>query len=461
MIQSKMHDCLAELIELGLITEQQYFAAQQHPESAQFQAYISESGHVLAWMVVRNIVPENSLTELLSRRMSPMSDTGHKSREEIIKTAEDYVPRLRQAFNHEALTVLLDELILTKDQLAQAEAKLPSDVAFSSPSEALMWMMLNNLLADNEIAAISDDTEASRAFSPPHKRVEIVDQTSALLEEVQKVTFLAAKKKHWNDLFPGPRWLWVMGFVAFFSYGIWGIFKSDVAPACDAPEVQKSIMDSLFMARIDASRPSYMFSDREDNSAVLPSLRAPHETGYAKVENARGCLASLTLGDIEEPYAYTVKLPSGKKRGYKITRTSPEIVQARYAHIDANGEFGNRAEPVGRAALESAIRDGVKKFNESAGVKLPDTSDREIADLEPKGNCRELAAGNRYSCEVLMERHDPFLSALRGNEMSIVKGDFTIERDRTGTFWHVSKEFATQYLAAIQGARIKTLPILR
>lgn len=472
MIQSKVHGCFAELIELGLITEQQRDAAQQYLESAQFQADITESGHLLARMVVQGIVPDNTLAELFSRRKSPMSGTGYERREGIIKATNDYVSRLKHAFNHEALTILRDELIITSDQFARAEAKLPTDVAFASPAAVLTWMMLSDLLSSEEIAVISADIEATRALSSSGKRVTIVDQTSAMLEEVQKETFRAAKKKYWNDLFPGPRWLWVIGFVAFFGYGAWGISKSKMVPTCDAPEVQQSIVASLLMAHVDAGRSSYIFPGGQHNSAVVPSLLDPRQVGYAKVENARGCLASLKFGDTEEPYAYTIKLASGEKHGYKIAEASPEIVQARYAHINGHGEFGNGAEPVGRAVLESAIRDGMKKFNESVSMISDDSirqwkraslgihdpeKNHEIVDLEPDGNCRELAAGTRYSCEVLMERNGPFLSALSGNGLGIVKGDFTVERDRVGAPWHVSEEFATQYVTAIQRARMEIL----
>jgi hypothetical protein len=472
MIESDVQDCFAELLELELITEQQLDAARQHPDAGKVQADAAGSGPVFAWMVARNIIPEDTLPALFAQWKSDFPIAAFQQRLAVIKVAEECLARLRHSFNHDALSVLLDESIISQEQFERAEAELPDDESFASPAALLTWMVaIGHLLSLEELQAIRHDAEAARAFPNAEQRVAIIAQTNAMLEVLQKAAYRDLKKEFWDNVFPGPRWLWVMGFAAFFGVGIWRILTPTEVPACDDPDMLKSVRRMVLGA--GTGQPGSMYALTRGEEAPVapgPTLSKPHEAGYAKAEEARGCLAGLKFGTVEIPYGYTIRPSDGKKGSYLIAGASPEIVQARYTHIDAEGKFANKAEPVGRTALETAIRDGVDKLNRNEQTTwgalakmrermrmrgqepLPSANperEREIADLEPNGRCQEVVAGTRYTCNVMLERNDPILGSFGRTAITIVTGDFTIERDRADTPWRVSEEFPAEYLAAI------------
>jgi hypothetical protein len=281
-----------------------------------------------------------------------------------------------------------------------------------------------------------------------------------------------AKREFWDNVLPGPRWFWVLGLVAFLGYAMLAVSKPvvvAVVPACDAPEVRNSLNSMLSRATVKERTASYMLAGAEETPAPLqPTLGNLHEAGYAKAEYARGCLASVKIGDMERPYGYTIKISRGGKDKYTVAGATPEIVQARYSHVDAEGKFGESAAPAGRAALAKAIRAGVTKLPSLATMSpemaaavrrvrrnRPSELDdldrtREIDDLEPIGDCLEIVTGTRYACNVILLRNEAFLDPLGRDGIGVVKGDFTIERDGASAPWRVSDAFPEEYRAAIK-----------
>lgn len=113
---------------------------------------------------------------------------------------------------------------------------------------------------------------------------------------------------------------------------------------------------------------------------------AAQEIGYAPATRQRGCSATLELGKERMPYAYTIAPSKGDEGGYTITGAEPAMVEARYGRIGPDGNFGNKAEPVGRDNVERAFRAGVEALHSrgaSARQRLADMRRRRCFSVSP------------------------------------------------------------------------------
>lgn len=160
-----------------------------------------------------------------------------------------------------------------------------------------------------------------------------------------------------------------------------------------------------------------------------------------------------------------------------MTGADLRMIEARFGHINAQGNYAQQAEPIGRAKLEGALRAGVEAFNRNAGRSASDRllqsvlgrhqqrrldsadhdRQREIADVEPLAPCREVAAATRYVCRLLVERNDALLQSLGRAGKQLLEAEFTFERDAGASEWRMSEEFPREFSEAIAQARLSSL----
>ena len=467
MNSSSNQDALSMLYELSLITESQRDLARQHPDASQALAPDFKLGEVLAWMVSRDIVPEEEFLTTAANLMESFSDDALLERESVIDVAQEKLCDIKFMLNHRTLSVLLDEHVITEAQFARIVEALPSDGAFASPAAAMMWIIINDLLSDDEQQAIQTQLEVERTLPSAHSRVAILAETNEKLQEAQAIIHQAAKQQFWDNVFPGGRWLWAAGFVLVFGGFSWYAFSPTPTPACDSSNIVKTVDNMMFAIKI-AARPNIIQHTR----STMHGLRRPREVGYLAAEKIRGCVGAIGIDNSELPYGYTITPSPDNRSEFVVAGTNPEIVMARFGHIDAQGRLANQAEPVGRKNLETAIRAGVFALQEKTGshraldrlreLNQPKSSlittdpkrEREVADLEPIGPCRVLTAGTRYSCDVMLERNDALLAALSGSGLTIVNATFTLERDSEASHWRVSSDFTKEYIEAITRSRL-------
>ncbi len=466
-------DALSKLCELELITEAQRNLALQHKEAHEVLAEPSVLGDVLTWLVARDIVPEEELLAMAGEAPDNMSDAGLQQRQAIIADAQEKLGNLKFNLNLDALTTLRDTGIITEEQFSKIVDELPNEGAFASPAAAMVWITVNDLLTEEELQNIHDQLEKDRSFPSAQERVAILTEADEKLKEYVDTALKLATKAHWDAVLPGPRWMWILGFVVIFGGYIFYLNKPTPTPECSSSEIQATI-NNMFL-RVKWAADSKNPLDAMNQPTGIPRLKNPKEIGYLVATKTRGCVGVIEWTGHETPYGYTIKPSANRGDEFDVAGASPEIVTARFGHIDAEGQLTNQAEPVGRENVDAAIRAGVTQLNQAGGgnellkqmrerMRQPDTKipvnqdrEREIAEIEPLAPCRELIKGKKFSCEVLLERNDAFLAAIGQSSLTIVKGVFTLELNEAGSGWKVSSDFSKEYADAIARSRHATL----
>lgn len=377
--------------------------------------------------------------------------------------------------NRNALATLLEESVISRSQLERAEARLPSDQVFDSPAAALHWMMLasQRLLLRHEVRIIREAAARDAMDPSAARRVAIVAQAEASLAAAGQLP--ARRPDEASGSLSPVSVLRGLAGAAMVGVFAWHLFSAGSAPACVDPDVSRKFAGAILQTQTEAPSPYAMSTATRGDYTSLARLVNQREVGYAKAVKWRGCRASVKVDDALVPVAYVLRPTRDGGGDFEVAGANPDIVSARFSHIDAGGNFSNTAAPVGRAALEQAIRAGVDKLNLNAeagaasarfqmfqqfqraqqphSAHIDPDREREIADLEPNGTCRALAAGTRYTCNVLLERNDLMAAVLGLGGTSVASADFTLERSAAGAAWRVSDDFAAQYQAAKRRSR--------
>lgn len=235
-------------------------------------------------------------------------------------------------------------------------------------------------------------------------------------------------------------------------------------PACDAPEITALVTHLFSSATIDAAAAVYP----PPASAQMPPIPCEvKEVGFARTARVRACTGVADIQGKKTVFAFTVGAPPGEPGGMGIMGADPVLVRARFGNFDANGDFANQAQPIGRDNLNKAFRAGVAALSEGntdAHPGRPSTLQtqlmaerlRDIAQLEPLAPCRESRAGLHYSCRLLVEDNEHLMAAT-GHGFIMLEDDFTFERDAAGKDWRVSAEFPKQYSGAVVKGRLAKL----
>jgi hypothetical protein len=267
-------------------------------------------------------------------------------------------------------------------------------------------------------------------------------------------------------LLPGSPWLWLAGLTLALGGPLWYVLAPAAAPACDAGDTVDTVRRMLLQA------PAPAHADIHPGATPLPAgaptLSEVKEVGYAAGSRVRGCAARLEVHGVRTPYAYTIAPSADDASRFTAGAAAPALVAARFGRIDADGGFGNKAEPLGRDKLERAFRAGVDTLrHDGAGARQIGMLEqmrraaargrgarerlREIAELEPLGACRPLKGGSHYACRLMIERNDPLLAAIGVGSSTILQGDFTFER--AGAAWRVSPAFADELAQTVRRGR--------
>ena len=462
-------DALETLFALNLIDATQKDQAQQNGKIEEALADNSPPAVLLAWMVVQGVVSEEVFQSTAKDLWLKYSGDELKVRKDVVNSAQETLREMKFAINRHTLKTLLQARLIDEVQFERIADALPDDEVLASPAASMLWIIQNELLSAEEYQALRSAGAAELEAPVAEQRAEIL----AELDRLQYAVHKAATKLVLRQIFPGGPWLWAAGGLLFLGWIGWAVFNPKEVPACDSQEIRKTVGSMLFRAGVQAR--SDFLVGRQNLPAGTPELQAPTEVGYLKAEKTRACMGTIVLAESKKPFAYTIT-PSGEENGeYIIAGASEALVQARFGHLDAEGKTPNTAEPIGRASLEAAIRAGVDAFNQNPAnrnanrilertqrYRLQRSSDnpdrdREVADLEPLGSCRALDGGIRYACNVLIERNDPLLAAVGQRSLTIVKAEFSLERNATGDGWQVSPDFANEYVKAIVHSRVDSV----
>ncbi|MDC8759530.1 hypothetical protein [Janthinobacterium fluminis] len=456
------------LISLDLISEAQRDMALAHPQYGEI-ADDADLVRNLLWLLFRGVVSEEQLEEkaaerLLARRMGEAFEERKAVLEQTLKSLHV----LRGSMNRDVLETLHVEGLLDEADRDKALPEVPTGEAFTSPAAALAWMVMTELLEREQFDALQVRVRAERLVDSARERVQIVEDAAEILAKLRKAYYAA----FWRQLLPGSPWLWLAGLAVVVGATSWNMLTPDAAPACDAEATTRSVKGMLFRAQVAAR--SDILHGGLDVPVDRPTLGDIQEIGYAAAKRVRGCAGTLDVHGEKMPYAYTIAPSAVGKDAFTITGADRAMVEARFSHIDADGHFGNKAEPVGRDNVERAFRAGVEALPGAAahgrrermladmrrpGALSPNAPERarEIAELEPLGACRAVKAGTQYACRLLVERNDPLLAAIGVGSTTILRGEFSFERDAGGQGWRMAPGFAEEFAQAIVRGRVDAL----
>jgi len=218
-------------------------------------------------------------------------------------------------------------------------------------------------------------------------------------------------------------------------------------PSCASGAVRESIQLSAWDA-LRAKNPEVV--------PRLPTMLKAQEIGHASARRERGCVATVRAGEELLSYAYIVEPREHRRVKFGVTQAHPLLVTARFGHLDRDGDFGNKAQPVGRDNIERALRSVLDSPNMFTTGTL-------ISQVEPMGSCRFLQEGQRYACDVMLELSNP--SQTRASAFHILQATFIFERDASQSAWRAAGDTYGKYLHAVHEARkmkpvVKTVPTI-
>lgn len=372
-----------------------------------------------------------------------------------------------------ASTPLLDRLladgVIRPDHHAAARQRLGEGAAepWTSLGEALFWLVDEQIVSDEDLAAIGELSVTEAAFAGNATRRQALAEMDALmqrkLEEYERQVRQVALKR----AFPGPRWAWLGGGVIAVAAAGWYLFAPASPPQCDDADVQKTLRASMFTSRIQQMSRNPLAGGAAPADLYLATFADVKEVGYIKPERSRGCTATLKVGEAVSSLAYTIG-PNAKGE-MMIAGADPRVVRARYGQLDASGKPRDVGQPAGAVRLAAAFEQGVAAFDQTSRGEArkaayerqrqrmglpPETDTRTVRNVQPLGDCKELGGG-KWSCRLQAEYRDRLLSAIGRADWQVLEGDFDFVRD--GDTWRVGETFTRQYMDAIVRGRVAEL----
>lgn len=420
-------------------------------ERAADLADLPDPPHQLAWLICRDIVSMEDVRLAFEHVANTCEGAELERNNGILVEALDLLDAMRLETNTEALAALAAAGLITSAEHAQLHPKLPRDTMLPSAAEMFVWIKHSGHLSGQRIKEIRYARRDDNA-----RRNAILDDAEAILGDQR-----AAISAFWDQVLPGPRWLWIAAPVLIISFIVWKSTAVEAAPACDDSEVGHSLQ--RIMLHLDREALTNALLRNSTSSELAPKVGDIEQVGYASAFRTRGCRARISHQGKEYPYAYTIAPEHGDKKQFRVTGASNAIVEARFSRIDEGGRYLNNAAPVGRAELERVLRDAVGQLNGAGpadatllrrakalrlGTQAPDRL-REIAEVEPLAPCRELQAGTAYRCRLLIEYNDPLQDA----STALLDGEFTFQRDGADGRWMAADDFAASFGKALAAAR--------
>lgn len=458
---------LSSMDALGLVSEEQRKAAASHPERASLP-HDAGTADYLVWMVRHRMLSQVELILMVYDGDAGPDDPLHAAREELLAEVLQQVEVFRPGMNAELFDELQANELLTEDERSRA-GQAPIPLVLSSAGVALAHLVACGVLMQTQFDQLRARVQASEVSEEPEESEESEEraqqraQRSRIMDEAD-IALRAIRMNDEEERTEAAHRLMRKAIgqgllVLFIGVGIGAVIYpwKKAVPDCDGTETKQAIYS--------------MFTDIPRRAGVStpvagPSLSQIKEIGYASGPRKRGCTATVNYLGETLPYAYVVSPIEGEQGGFSVGGMSPAIVEARFRKVGDDGEFANKAEPVGRGAVESALRAAIEEMrgpgyppmlaagNRPSGLfnRIDPDRTREIADLEPIGACRTVQPGTKYACRVLIERNDPIRSMI-GAPPEILDGEFNFERASGSNRWIVSDDFQTTYAGAILKAR--------
>jgi hypothetical protein len=443
---------LATLQCAGIITADQHMRAVSHPDFSDLAGSDSLADHLI-WLRGVEILDEAMLQQ--GREHVEATFAGAE-RARYLAAIEDASGMLVDARELEKACFqrLVNAGWITQAECDRALAAIgPTETVITGPAGILAWMIDRGIIELERLNTI-------RAAGNPEGDAD----RAAMLEDLEAMLARPARLAR-------RRWAWSAGTLLVAGFVGWLVFWPASVPGC-ATGGTRSTIERLFLAtsldRIDSMKP--------DEPIPRPEVGRISEVGYASAARVRACKTVVKLDGESMPYAFTIAAAPEGRSGFVITGAQPAIVEARFGRIDADGNFGNKAEPLGRAEVERAFRAGVegsrgrlaslapqppafdvenaarRKFGLS--YDAPERK-REIAEVEPVGPCKPVEGNKVYRCRLLIERNEPLLAALGRDGGTVLDGEFTFERDGAAGQWRTTEALQGELGRAIVAAASK------
>lgn len=441
---------LATLQEAGIITAQQHARAVAEPTLISDLAGRTSLADHLIWLRGVGIIDESDLVRA-SAYVEYMFHGAERA---------DYLTAIRDAsgllIDRELLQKacfrrLVDAGWITQVECDRALAAIgPNETVITGPGGILAWMIDRGIIEIDRLNTV-------RAAGNPDGDAE----KAAMLADLEGMLARPARLAR-------RRWAWSAGTLLVAGFVGWLVFWPAAVPGCAAGGTRSSI-ERLFLG----SSLDKMDSSKPDEPIPRPEVGRISEVGYASAARVRACKTTVKLEGETIPYAFTIAAAPEGRSGFVITGAQAAILEARFGHIDADGNFGNKAEPLGRAEVERAFRAGVDGNHGRPAPQEPafdvenavrrkfglsyDSAERkrEIADVEPLGPCRAIEGNKVYRCRLLVERNEPLLAALGRDASMVLDGEFTFERDGAAGQWRTTQTFREELGRAIMVAASK------
>ncbi|NHZ95327.1 hypothetical protein [Massilia sp. CCM 8734] len=427
----------AYLQHIGLLDGRQYRRAVADPESQALSASPTLVAP-LAWLMRKDIVSADELVAAFDH-LELASD------QDMVDQALEQDELFCMKGSAVCIDLMVREGLLRADERDGVLEGIGFERALSVPGDVLFQMVNCGLMTRERFDALHDVIGGSA------RRDAILDHADFLFSAVQQ-------RKDFKPIVPPKgRWLWleialwVLGPV-LLAFAIGGVMRLFTAlPACDGWSVRGKI-DSMLPRGVGAT-PTGM-----------------REVGYIDQTGVRGCSATASVGGKALAFAYTV---AKDKKGDElvVVQADPVIVQTRFGRRAVDGQASDLTYPIKRSMLEWALRDGVAAAKTQADILDADLRQElarkelrerwalsarelrgEIADVEPVVPCRALVVNQRYRCRLLIERNDPLRMGV-GAPSTLHEGEFTFEQGGYVGVWGVSKDFKSEYAAAIAAPR--------
>jgi len=446
--------CFSRLEALGLIDDEQCATGAAHPQRDEAEA-MGDPARQLIWMVSQRIVSHADVVAIAQQSLNAVEDGPQRERNAVLLEVLPRLEALSASLDAQLFDALLADGLITQDQCAQMKAR-PSTLALDSEAHALAVMVDSGVLAESGFDTLMARVESEQARDGGARRMRIMEDANArfiAIRAVRQAVIDASQSANKRRLPVSILGAVAMLFVGYHVYAWMG-----AVPGCDDLSTRHTVNGMI----------SRVVGSADPGSAGMPRLSRIREVGYASAREQRGCSANLEVMGESIPYAYVIAPVEGKGGRFSIGGAQPALVEARFGKIGEDGDFGNKAEPIGRVQLEAAMRAALESKRSAladvmagaaaveaafAGIDLDRT--REIADIEPLGACRVLRGSASYACRVMVERNDPMLSMF-GQPSEIVEGEFTFERTRDGKAWQVSEEFGDAFARALSESRART-----
>jgi hypothetical protein len=446
----------SRLSAIGLISEEQRNAALTHPKRTAIGA--ASPARCLAWMVEQRIISFAELDDWPIDNPEEVDERYWDEQNEVLDEALPEIGRVGPGMNAGLLDELARDGFITESQRDSA-AGAPFFLILDTPAQALAHVVATNAMSQADFDALLAGARCGQGAEHAEWRVRIVKDAAADVERLRKLYKPLTHPVRRAGLHGGWRFL-ISCAVLVCGYSVYQFVTS--VPLCGSAEIKESVQLRLYSEGMKVDKNGF---------PRVPKLGQIKEVGHARARRQRGCTATVEFNGESLPYTYVILgLAAGRKTKVSFLAANRTIVEARFGNIGYDGNFGNKAEPIGRDNLEAALIAGVDRLRgrliPSPKKILPEVMDiftlanldrrREIVDVEPIGACRALQFGTRYACRVIVERNDPLSASLR-QEPDILDAEFIFERQEAGAEWRMADDFSETFAQAIAKARMAAL----